>query len=174
MDTAFDIIWRAVLAVVIIIALTRLNGLRSFSKMSSFDFALTVAMGSILAGAITSVSTSFWVYAGGLAAVFAVQACVSLLRTYWKWPERLVDNDPVLLMEHGEIFEENLKRVKMTRADLFGKLREANALDMSLVRAAVFEPTGDVSILHLSAPDATFDEKLLDGVLRDPLPFPLR
>ncbi len=139
--------------------------------MSSFDFALTVAMGSILAGAVTNVSTSFWVFAGGLAAIFVVQACVSLLRTYWEWPERLVDNDPVMLMEHGEILEENLKRVKMTRADLFGKLREANATDISLVRAAVFEPTGDVSILHLHDADAPFSEELLDGVLRDPLPF---
>ncbi len=174
METAWEIVWRAVVAVAVIIVLTRINGLRSFSKMSSFDFALTVAMGSILAGAITGVSTSFWVFAGGLAAIFAVQTCISLLRTYWEWPQRLVDNEPVLLMEHGRILDDNLKRVKVTRADLFSKLREANATDISLVRAAVFEPTGDVSILHLHEADAPFSEELLDGVIRDPLPFPLR
>ena len=32
-----------------IIALTRIYGVRSFSKMSGFDFAVTVAIGSIVA-----------------------------------------------------------------------------------------------------------------------------
>lgn len=32
-----------------VVAFVRIIGLRSFSKMSSFDFAVTVAMGSLLA-----------------------------------------------------------------------------------------------------------------------------
>ena len=166
METAWDIVWRAALSVAVIIALVRVNGLRSFSKMSSYDFALTIAMGSILAGAITTVSTSFWVFAGGLVAIFTAQALVSLLRTHWHWPQKLVDNEPIMLMEHGEILDNNLSKVKMTRADLFGKLREANATDISLVRAAVLETTGDVSILHLEEEGATFSEELLEGVRR--------
>lgn len=34
---------------VAIIIFTRINGLRTFSKMSSFDFAVTVAIGSVIA-----------------------------------------------------------------------------------------------------------------------------
>ena len=33
----------------IIILITRVSGLRTFAKMSSFDFASTIAIGSILA-----------------------------------------------------------------------------------------------------------------------------
>ncbi len=40
----------ALLMMVIVIASIRVIGLRSLSKMSSFDFAVTVAIGSVLAG----------------------------------------------------------------------------------------------------------------------------
>ncbi|MDX1674464.1 MAG: hypothetical protein R3314_06705, partial [Longimicrobiales bacterium] len=35
-----------------LILYTRLAGLRSFSKISSFDFAITVGMGTVLAGTL--------------------------------------------------------------------------------------------------------------------------
>ena len=44
--SAFGLIW--------IILLVRIVGLRSFSKMTNFDFVMTVAMGSLLAGASQS------------------------------------------------------------------------------------------------------------------------
>ena len=44
----------AVLMLITVIAIVRTIGLRSFSKMSSFDFAVTVSIGSILAGVATS------------------------------------------------------------------------------------------------------------------------
>ena len=48
-----------------------------------------------------------------------------------------------------------------THADLVAKLREANVLDFSSVRAVVFEATGDISVLHGEGP---LDERLLAGV----------
>lgn len=50
-----DVLTRAVLlstlAVFWVIFVVRIIGLRSFSKMNSFDFVVTVATGSLLAGA---------------------------------------------------------------------------------------------------------------------------
>lgn len=59
---SFDLILRAVLlttlAVMWMILLVRLNGLRSFSKMTNFYFVVTVAIGSLLASASQSTSWS--------------------------------------------------------------------------------------------------------------------
>ena len=41
--TALGMVW--------VVFLVRVNGLRSFSKMTNFDFVMTVAVGSLLAGA---------------------------------------------------------------------------------------------------------------------------
>ena len=158
------ILLRASVAVGAIILLTRINGLRSFSKMSGFDFAITVAIGSVLASTVmASTPRDFWSNLGVLVAFFAVQRLVAELRIRNDAVENWIDNDPLLLMRNGEFFEENLLKAQVTRSDVIEKLRESNALRLSQVRAVVLEATGDISVLH---GDVDIDEELLDSVIR--------
>lgn len=96
---SWDSVWRILISAVVmlfaVIALIRLIGLRALSKMSGFDFAVTVAIGSILG---SSVATNTPV-------VSAVVAVASLLALQWSiaqfrrraFRSRLVDNQPLLL-----------------------------------------------------------------------------
>lgn len=154
-----EVIAQTALAVVAIIVLVRLNGLRSFSKMSSFDFALTIATGSLLAGMITS-DGSPWPGLVGITALFAARFAISKGRVLSGTIEGAVDNRPLFLLYEGEVLSENLRSARITRADLMSKLREANALNLSDVRAVVLEATGDVSVLHGS----NISPELLEGV----------
>lgn len=63
-----------------LIIYTRIAGLRSFSKMSSFDFAITVAMGSLLVSTIISRNPSLLPAVVSLAALYSVQMFVACLR----------------------------------------------------------------------------------------------
>ena len=65
-----------------VILFTRIAGKRSFSKMSSFDFAMTVAIGSILASTILNSSVSLLEGVVGLAAVYLLQISIAYLRRY--------------------------------------------------------------------------------------------
>ena len=159
-ETGFEIIWRTCAAVALVVALTRIFGLRSFSKMSGFDFAVTVAIGSVMAATSMSPGTPFWQGALTLVVLFTVQTVVAQARSRLAGVVSVTDNDPLLIMRDGEILHDNLRGAGMTVGDLIGKLREANALEFSQVRAVVFEPTGDVSVLH----GDTFDDRLLEGV----------
>lgn len=145
--------------------LTRVMGLRSFSKLSSFDFAITVAIGSLIASTIIAEDPPLVQAAVGLASLYALQFVVSVLRTRSASVRRAVDNAPTLLMRHGEVLPRNLAAVKMTRDDLRAKLREANVLRLSEVRAVVMESTGDVSVLHADPEEADVDPDLLQGVV---------
>ena len=69
-------------------------------------------------------------------------------------------------MEEGKISHENLKKARVTESDLRGKLREANVIQLSEVRAVIFETTGDVSVLH-SNPDKKLEEWLIKDVNRN-------
>ena len=144
----FDIFWRATLVVAVIVALTRLHGLRSFSKMSGFDFAITVSIGSVLAGAVTTLKTDVHIYIMALASLFIIQITISQLRVRSSRLHSLTDNTPLLLMEDGEMMPENMRTVGLTADDLHAKLREANAYSLDHVRAVVMESTGDVSVLQ--------------------------
>lgn len=145
-----------------LIALVRLNGLRSFSKMSSHDFAITVAIGSVIASTVVAPSPSLGNGVVALVALFVAQRALSSLRRHVE--RSPVDNRPLLLMRDGRILDDNLARAQVTHADLMAKLREANVMRMSEVRAVVMEATGDVSVLH--GRREAFDEALIAGVDR--------
>ncbi len=146
----------------VIILYTRVFGLRSFSKMSAFDFAMTVAIGSLFAGALSSPSPSLLLSAVTLGGLFAGQKVIALGRQK-AWLRDAVDNDPILLMANGKPIENNLRFANVTDGDLTAKLREANVLHFGQVKAVVMESTGDISVLH-GEPDDEFNPALLEGV----------
>ena len=148
-----------------VILLTRLQGLRAFSKMSSFDFAITVAIGSVIASTVVLESVSLMKGAVALAALYTVQFTAATLRQRFGWFGHVQDNEALLLMAGSRILEENLRKAQMTRRDLRSKLREANVIHKDQVRAVVMETTGDVSVLHTAASDGSgLDPALLGGV----------
>ncbi|MFN3597326.1 MAG: DUF421 domain-containing protein [Rubricoccaceae bacterium] len=144
-----------------VIALTRLAGLRSFAKMSSFDFAMTVAIGSIVATVTLTRDVSLLRGVAGLAAIYALQIAVGALRTRSRRVERWVGNEPLLLMAGPEVLRDNLRRAHVTEADLRAKLRQAGVARLADVRAVVFETTGDVAVLTGEEP---LDPALFAGV----------
>ena len=153
----------AVLALLAVVLVVRVIGLRSFAKMSSFDFAVTVACGSILASVLLDPDRSFVHGLLAMGALLATQWVIAKGRRHSRLISVLIDNTPLLLMRDGEVIEANMEKGRITPADLRAKLREANVLDPSCVRAVVLETTGDVTVLH--GTDA-LDESLLEGVRR--------
>ncbi|MGB3605787.1 DUF421 domain-containing protein, partial [Psychroserpens sp.] len=119
------IILTAIGIYVALVVLTRLSGKRSFSKMSSFDFAMTVAIGSVMATVIVCKSVSLPQGIVGLAIIYALQISVAYLRRI-KAVQQLMDNKPTLLMKDGTIIEGSLDKCHVTESDLKAKLREAN------------------------------------------------
>lgn len=161
----FDAISRAIIlsaiAIVWIVIVVRVIGLRAFSKMTAFDFVVTVATGSLLAG--TSQATSWAAFVQptiAIASLLGVQYLVSQGRRQSSKFQAAVQNTPVLLMSDGKIMDNALSATRVTKDDLIAKLREANVLNLTEVRAVVFETTGDISVLHGSA----LNDQLLDGV----------
>ena len=132
----------------VMIGLVRTVGLRSFSKMTSVDFAMTIAMGSVLASTILGATPSIPQAAVALASLFGIQWAVARLRKGTEWAENVVDNEPLLLMAGGRMLRDNMASARVTESDIWSKLREANVLDPAEVRAVVLETTGDISVLH--------------------------
>lgn len=146
-----------------VILFTRIFGKRSFSKMSSFDFAMTVAVGSIIATTILSSSVSIINGVVGLLMVYVLQLAAAYMRRY-KFFRETIDNTPLLLMDGADILYDNLKKARVTEGDLRSKLREANVFQLSQVKAVVFETTGDISVLHSSDMNQPVEDWILQDV----------
>lgn len=149
--TIQDILWLtlSVLGIfTIIILITRVFGLRTFAKMSSFDFASTIAVGSVLASIILNSDYSLIKGAVVLTAIIGFQTLFSYLVRKNSFFKRLFTNKPQIIMWNGRILHQRLKACNVGEDDLIAKLREANVHDFSEVKAVIFESTGDVSVIH--------------------------
>jgi len=148
-----------------IIVFTRIFGKRSFSKMSSFDFAMTVAVGSMIATTVLTKSVSLLHGTTALFFIYLLQLVAAYFRR-WKGFQELIDNTPLLLMDGEEILHENLKKARVTESDLRSKLREANVIRLEQVKAVIFETTGDIAVLHSDESSLNVENWLLKDVTR--------
>jgi len=120
-DAPLMVVLSAIALYVLLILYTRLVGLRSFSKMSGFDFAITIAIGSILASVTLWQKPTLLEGAVALGVLFGLQFVVGNLRKRVPGVTALVDNAPLLLMDGTEVLSDNLRRANMTEADLWAK-----------------------------------------------------
>jgi uncharacterized membrane protein YcaP (DUF421 family) len=140
----------AIVTYVAILLLTRMNGLQSFSKMSSFDFAITIAMGSVIASTIVMEDPPLTQGIVALGGLFGLQFIISSIRRRIPRSTSLLDNQPLLIMAGTNVISRNMDRARMSRDDLFAKLRMSGITHVDQVFAVVFETTGDVSVIRRS------------------------
>ncbi|MDY7094624.1 MAG: DUF421 domain-containing protein [Acidobacteriota bacterium] len=129
--------------------------------MSSFDFAITVAVGSLIAATLLTEKPPLMQGVAGLAALYGIQYLVSRGRRLSRRVERLVDNRPLLVMDGARILHESLDTARLTEDDLKAKLRGAGVTHPNQVLAVVMETTGQLSVLKVQD---EVDPWLLEGV----------
>jgi uncharacterized membrane protein YcaP (DUF421 family) len=166
LSTLIIVIFSVLLIFSIIILITRISGLRTFAKMSSFDFASTIAIGSILASVVMNEGQSIIKGAVALGTIIAFQTLFSYMKRKSEKLSALLTNTPVLIMDEGKILYDNLAKTNVSEEDLIAKLREANVMNFKQVLAVVLESTGDVTVLHSDDGIELDRERLLKGVER--------
>lgn len=138
----------SVLAVAWVILLIRFIGLRSLSKMTSYDFVITLATGSLVAQAAGADQWSGYVQAlTAIGALMLLQAGLELARRRGDRIGSIITNEPVLLAREGRFIDRAMRRTRTTRAEVFAKLRARGIADIAQVSAVILETTGDLSIL---------------------------
>ncbi len=153
----------ALLVYTLVILYTRIFGLKSFSKMTGFDFLNTLAIGNLLAMSIATAKPGPLLGVLIIGALYFLNYLITIARYKSTTIENTIDNSPIFLMRDGKVLHDSLQKTKITEAELRGKLREANALQLSNVKAVILETTGDVSVLHTSE-DISIDPYVLEGV----------
>ena len=137
----------AVLVYAAIIALTRLAGLRSLASMSAYDMAMTVAIGSTLATAMSTPSPQIVHTLATLATLYGGQIAIARFRMVGRAATRMIDNEPLLLVRDGEMLRDNMAAARITPEDLRGQLRQKGQTSMDGIAAVILETTGTMSVL---------------------------
>jgi uncharacterized membrane protein YcaP (DUF421 family) len=134
------------LAYAALVAVLRISGARSLSKLNAFDLVVTVALGSTLATVLLNGSVSLAEGVLGLVVLVLLQYLVSRLSLRWRGVERLVKSEPVLLYRHG-LLRGPMRRARVTEAELQQAARSAGRKSLEEVAAIVLETDGTLSVL---------------------------
>lgn len=149
----------------VLLALARWAGVRSFAEMSTFDVAVVIAIGSTIATTVVGEHPPVLRGVVTLTCLYVLQLSVSWLRRRFGVMQRIVDNQPILLMgPGGQLLHRNMSVARVTEDDLRSKLRKANVHDLREVRAVIMEGTGDVNVLFGGCTSDRIDPWLIHGV----------
>ncbi len=148
----------ALLIYLALIIFSRIAGPRSFAQMATFDFSVTIALGAII-GTTATGGTSVLSGVTGLGILFLARRLVANGRRFGL--AKVLDNQPLMLMDGPDILPEYLERANITEEDLLQSLRKEGITHLRQVRNVVMERDGSISVLKS---DSEFDPYLLKGV----------
>ena len=136
----------ALLSVAVMFLLTKLMGTKQVSQMTMFDYVTGITVGSIAAELATELEepakplTAMVVY-GLVAVLISIITCKSLKLRAW------ITGKPLVLLENGVIYRENLKKAKLDLNEFLTYCRIGGWFDLSQLQTAVLEHNGSVSFL---------------------------
>lgn len=146
-DSIIITVIRTSVVYVLAIFLARSIGRKLISHMTFFDFVVGVSMGSLSANAMANSGGRGTFYLTALITLSILTIGTDYINIKSFKMRKLIDSEPVALVENGTILEENMKNTKVTVGELMMKMREKNAFSLADVEFAIMETDGELSVL---------------------------
>ncbi|MGW8135003.1 DUF421 domain-containing protein [Sphingomonas zeae] len=143
-----DIVLRASVTFAALYLLLRLLGKREIGQLTPFELVVIVVMGDLVQQGVTHNDFSL---TGSILAIatFAFWALVMSWATYLSPRlETLLDGRPQVIIRDGELIEANLRRDRITRAEVEAEMRLAGIAHMDQVAWAILETQGKISFIR--------------------------
>jgi uncharacterized membrane protein YcaP (DUF421 family) len=142
-----DIVIRAAIAFLFILLLTRVVGRRELNTLEPFDLILLVTIGDLVQQGVTQNDFSVT----GLVLAIGTIAVLTVLFSYLPWRFRVLrpvlEGEPVILVEDGNVIEKSLRRHRLTEEEIAAEARYQQIDRLEKIRWAVLETSGKISFI---------------------------
>jgi uncharacterized membrane protein YcaP (DUF421 family) len=146
-----DIVIRATVAFVFILLLTRIVGRRELNTLEPFDLILLVTIGDLVQQGVTQNDFSVT----GLMLAVGTIGVLTVIFSYLSWRfQRLrpiLEGEPVILIQDGNVIEKNLRRNRLTQEEIAAEARNQQLDSFDQIRWAVLETSGKISFIEKSS-----------------------
>ena len=136
------------LAYVALVALLRISGKRTLSKMNAFDFVVTVALGSTLATIMLSKDVALAEGVAAFATLIGLQFAISWLSVRSSTVSDLVKSEPALLLYRGEFLRDQMRRSRVVESEVRAAVRGHGIAALDSVDAVVLETDGSFTVVR--------------------------
>lgn len=142
-----DVIFRAVLFLVVLFLITKVLGKKQISQLSMFEYVTGITIGNIGAEVVTGLEQKISLGIIALVATAAIPYLSSLITLKSKKARDLIDGQGTVFIKDGKILEDNLKKEKITIDELLEMLRKKDVFQVSEIEYAVLEAAGVLNVL---------------------------
>ena len=127
----------------------KLIGRKQIAQLDFFDYITGISIGSIAAEMATELEepwrplTAMVIYGG-------VTLLLSVISNKLPRSRKYLNGTPTILMDHGKLYRENLKKAKLDLSEFMVMCRQQGYFDLTAIQTAVFEYNGKLTILPVS------------------------
>lgn len=146
-DSIYWVLINAVISFVYLFIISKILGKKQIAQLEFIDYAVGISLGSIAAEMATETDRPFYYYLISMSVFFVLAMLVALIGRKNSFLKRVIKGKPSTLIYEGKIDYKQLKKCNIDVNDLLSMLREKNYFDISDVAYAIFEPSGELSVL---------------------------
>jgi uncharacterized membrane protein YcaP (DUF421 family) len=142
-----DIALRAVFLYAFVILLLRVMGRRELSSLTAVDLVLLIVLGDAIQQGLTQDDYSVTGAVIAVSTIAAVQVGTSYLSFRSRKVRRIVEGEPIVIIEDGKLIERNLKRERLTEDDVTEEMRGQQIASVEDVQWGILESNGTMSFI---------------------------
>lgn len=148
-------IFRVIAMYLVLLAVFRLAGKRTLSDATTFDFLLLLIISETTQQALVREDHSFTHSMVMILTFVGVNIVLSAMKQHSRAVERLLEGEPVLLVEHGRPVRRAMDKERVDEDDILEAARERRGLErLDQIKYAVLERSGRISIVPFEPDDA--------------------
>ena len=140
----------SLLSIAVLFLLAKLMGTKQVSQMTMFDYVVGITIGSIAAELATELEAPAKPLTA-LVAYGAAAVAISVLTNKSPKARSVVTGKPLVLLEDGVIYRDNLKKARLDLNEFLTYCRIGGWFDLNQLQSAVLEHNGVVSFLPKEA-----------------------
>jgi uncharacterized membrane protein YcaP (DUF421 family) len=142
-----DLVIRAAVVFFFVFLLTRIVGRRELSQLEPFDVILLVVVGDLVQQGVTQSDYSVTGALTVIATIGILSVFVSWLTYRFRWVRMVSEGEPVVLVQEGKPIERNMRRERITLADIEEEARQKQITSIAELRWAILENDGRISCI---------------------------
>ena len=143
-----DSVLRAAAISLVLMILFKIAGRRSLAELTTFDLVLLMVIGEATQQALLGDDFSLTNAVLVIATLIAIDIGFSLVKQRSRWFSRLLDGGPTIVVEHGNVLHERLKRARLDESDILEAARSAQGIvEINQIKFAILERNGKISVI---------------------------
>jgi uncharacterized membrane protein YcaP (DUF421 family) len=143
-----DISLRAIALFLFVLLLTRVIGRRELSSLAPFDLILLIVLGDAIQQGLTQDDYSVTGALIAITTLALLQRATSYISWRFGFMRRLLEGEPIVIVQDGRLIEQNLRRERLTPADVSEEARLNQIDSLEKIKWAVLEPNGNISFIE--------------------------